>query len=129
MYSEEHEWIELSEDGKIGTVGITPYASKALGDVIFVELPELGLEVGRGDPLGAVESVKSASDILSPIAGKVVETNAVLEETPGHINKDPEGEGWIAKMEVREDAKEETEQLMDAQAYQKFTEESDQGDH
>ena len=89
----------------LGTIGITEYAAKALGDVVYVELPEIGLEINKEDTLGAVESVKSASDILSPVTGKIVEANQVLEETPATINKSPEDDGWIARIEVS-DAKE-----------------------
>ncbi|KAK5167581.1 glycine cleavage system H-protein subunit [Saxophila tyrrhenica] len=122
-YTEDHEWIELSSDGKTGTIGISTYAAKALGDVVFVELPTLDLEVSAGDSIGAVESVKSASDIMTPVSGKIVEANSVLEDTPGKINKSPEGDGWLAKIEMS-DAKE-VEKLMDADGYRKFTEEAD----
>jgi glycine cleavage system H protein len=105
------------------TLGISKYASEALGDVIYVELPETGLEVGFDDAVGAVESVKSASDINTPFAGKVVEANSVLEEKPGLLNQDPEGEAWIAKLEV-DGAEEEFAKLMDSAAYKTFTEES-----
>ena len=104
-----------------GTIGITNYASKALGDVVYVELPELDLEVAKGDSIGAVESVKSASDIMTPVSGKIVEANSVLEEKPATINKGPEGEGWIAKIEVS-DAKE-LESLMSAENYDKYEKE------
>ena len=89
-----------------------------------MELPEASTEVSAGEPMGAVESVKSASDIFAPISGRVVESNAVLSETPGMLNKDPEGEeGWIAKLEVeKETVKAQMDELMDATAYKKFTE-------
>ena len=138
-YTEDHEWIELDEGGKIGapdtqphsndtnantetgTIGITNYASKALGDVVYVELPELGLEVSKGDTIGAVESVKSASDIMTPVSGTIKEANAVLEEKPGVINKGPEAEGWLAKIEVTDAA--ELEGLMTAEEYEAFEKE------
>lgn len=101
-----------------GTIGITAYASKALGDVVYVELPEVGLECAKGDAIGAVESVKSASDIMSPVSGKVTEVNEVLGEKPGTINKGPEGEGWFAKIEVADMG--ELEGLMDGEAYDAF---------
>lgn len=82
------------------TLGITSFAAKQLGDVVYIELPEEGLEVAAGDAIGAVESVKSASDILSPVGGTVTAVNAALSEKPGNLNKDPEGEAWIAKIEV-----------------------------
>ncbi|KAG9645778.1 glycine cleavage system H protein, partial [Aureobasidium melanogenum] len=123
-YTQDHEWIELSPDNKTGTIGISTYAANALGDVVFVELPTTDLEVSSGDTIGSVESVKSASDIMTPVSGVIVEANGVLEEKPSTINKSPEGEGWIAKIEVR-DVKE-VEGLMDAEAYKKFTEESEE---
>ena len=123
-YTQDHEWIELSSDNKTGTIGISTYAANALGDVVFVELPTVSLEVSRNDTIGSVESVKSASDIMTPVSGTITEANAVLEEKPSTINKSPEGEGWIAKIEVR-DVKE-IEGLMDEVAYKKFTEESEE---
>lgn len=102
------------------TLGISSYASKALGDVVYIELPQVDLEVGAGDAIGAVESVKSASDILTPIEGKVVDVNSALEETPGTVNKDPEGDGWIAKIKV---SSEPEGKLMSKEEYTAFTEE------
>ncbi|KAJ5226222.1 hypothetical protein N7468_007447 [Penicillium chermesinum] len=102
-YTESHEWVELV-DGKIAKVGITEYAAHALGDVVFVELPEEGLAVSSGEPVGAVESVKSASD-----------GNAVLEDNAKTINSSPEGEGWIAEIEVNDVA--ELDALLDEAAY------------
>ncbi|KXT11736.1 hypothetical protein AC579_5032 [Pseudocercospora musae] len=122
-YTEDHEWVELSEDGSTGTIGISKYAAKALGDVVFVELPTVDLEVGQGESIGAVESVKSASDIMTPISGTIIEANSVLEEKPGTINKSPEADGWLAKIKVS--APEELDALMDADGYKKFTEEAD----
>ncbi|KAG8530510.1 uncharacterized protein KY384_005013 [Bacidia gigantensis] len=91
----------MSSDGKTGTVGISVYAAKNLGDVVYVELPEVNLQATRGDAIGAVESVKSASDIMTPVSGLVVGVNEALQESPALINKDPEGEGgWIARIEV-----------------------------
>ncbi|KAI9894350.1 MAG: glycine cleavage system H-protein subunit [Vezdaea aestivalis] len=119
-YTKDHEWVELSADGKIGTVGVSAYAAKALGDVVYVELPAEDLKVSGGDPLGAVESVKSASDIMTPISGVVIEANTDLEETPSKINKSPEQDGWIAKISVKN--KKELDTLMDEGAYKEFTE-------
>lgn len=140
QYTEDHEWIELSPDGKTGTLsptvafeirriltpflatlGISEYAAKALGDVVYIELPQTDLEISAGDAIGAVESVKSASDILTPIGGKVVGVNEVLQEKPGGINKDPEGEGWIAKLEVEGEPE---GKMMSAEEYKAFTEEA-----
>lgn len=109
-----------SVDTPIGTIGISTYAANALGDVVYVELPTSDLEVKAGEAIGAVESVKSASDINSPVSGKIVEGNSVLEEKPGTINKDPEGSGWIAKIEVADSG--EMERLMDEGGYKEFTE-------
>ena len=95
------------------------YAAKNLGDVVYVELPALDLEVSAGDSIGAVESVKSASDIMTPVSGKIIEANDVLQEKPGTINKGPEGEGWIAKLEVKDTA--ELKELMSDIEYGQFT--------
>jgi len=104
-----------------GTLGISTYAANALGDVVYVELPELELEVGFDDTIGAVESTKSASDIMTPVTGKVIEANNRLENEPGLLNKDPEGEGWIARIECKHP--EELDELMDAEQYKQHTEE------
>lgn len=105
------------------TIGITTYAAKALGDVVYVELPTVDSQVEAGEACGAVESVKSASDILSPVTGQVVEANSKLEETPGMINKSPEGEAWVARIEVGEKAREAVGGLMDEEAYKAFVHE------
>ncbi|KAJ5975861.1 hypothetical protein N7481_009568 [Penicillium waksmanii] len=114
-YTESHEWIELADGGNTAKIGITEYAAHSLGDVVFVELPEADLEVGAGEPVGAVESVKSASDVLSPVAGKVIRGNEILEDNAKTINASPEGEGWIAEIEVANAA--ELEALLDEAAY------------
>lgn len=93
--------------------------------MIYVELPQNEMEVGHGDAIGAVESVKSASDIMTPIAGRVVDTNEKLEEMPGLLNKSPEGDGWIAKIEVAEGEADAIEGLMGAEEYKKFTDDVD----
>ncbi|KAK5295605.1 glycine cleavage system H-protein subunit [Exophiala xenobiotica] len=105
----------------LGTIGITEYASKALGDVVYVELPELGLDVTKGDTIGAVESVKSASDILTPVSGTIKDHNKVLEEKPGTINKSPEGDGWLAKIEISDAS--ELDSLMSKEDYDTFEKE------
>lgn len=105
------------------TIGISEYAAKALGDVVFVELPTVDLEVEAGGSIGAVESVKSASDIMSPVSGVITEANSVLEEKPSTINKSPEADGWLAKIKVS--APDEVAKLMDADGYKKFTEDAD----
>lgn len=108
-------------DQKLAKIGITAYAANSLGDVVFAELPEVGLEVSVGDPVGAVESVKSASDVLSPVAGKVIAGNAVLEDKAKTINESPEGDGWIAEIEVSDPA--ELEALLDEAAYKETIDE------
>ncbi|KAM5444063.1 glycine cleavage system H-protein subunit [Microsporum ferrugineum] len=105
------------------TVGITDYAAKALGDVVYVELPAVEDEVASGDTIGAVESVKSASDIMSPATGKVIEVNTVLEEKPKTVNDSPEGDGWFAKIEITDSS--ELNELMDAEAYKASLENTD----
>ena len=106
-----------------GTIGVSAYAAKALGDVVYVELPSTDLEVNAGESIGAVESVKSASDIMTPVSGKIVEANSVLEDKPAMINQSPEADGWLAKIEVADAA--EVDALMDTEAYKAFTEEAD----
>jgi glycine cleavage system H protein len=126
-YTKDHEWIELSEDKKTGTIGISEYAAHALGDVVYVELPTVPMDVAAGDSIGAVESVKSASDINSPISCKITAVNELLEEKPGTINKGPEDEssagGWVARVEVGEAGVKDLDGLMDSKAYKAFTEE------
>jgi len=122
-YTEDHEWIELSDDKTTGTIGISTFAAKALGDVVFVELPTEGLEVAQGETMGAVESVKSASDIMSPISGTVTEINTALEEKPSTINSSPEENGWLAKIKLSNAS--EIDNLMDAEAYNAFTEKAE----
>ncbi|KAK3113527.1 glycine cleavage system H-protein subunit [Teratosphaeriaceae sp. CCFEE 6253] len=119
-FTEDHEWIDVSSPDS-ASIGISTYAAKALGDVVYVELPTVDTEVSAGDAIGAVESVKSASDIMTPVGGTILEVNSVLEDKPGTINKSPEGDGWLAKIKVA-DVKE-LERLMDADAYRAFTEE------
>ncbi|KAK5119001.1 hypothetical protein LTR62_000212 [Meristemomyces frigidus] len=119
-YTEDHEWIDTSNP-ESAAIGISSYAAKALGDVVYVELPTIGTSVSKGDAIGAVESVKSASDIMTPVSGEILEVNSVLEDTPGTINKSPEGEGWLARIKVENVS--ELEGLMDEGAYKAFTEE------
>lgn len=103
------------------TIGVSAYAAKALGDVVFVELPTVDAEIVAGDSFGAVESVKSASELYVPVSGRVTEANRALEEKPSMMNKDPEGEAWIARISVAEDTGTATEELMDEAAYREFT--------
>src|SRR5271169_3334356 len=97
-YTKDHEWIRL--DGDIVTVGITDHAQEALGDVVFIELPELERTVAAGEACAVVESVKAASDIYAPLAGKVVETNPTIVDDPSIVNSDAEGEGWFFRLEI-----------------------------
>jgi len=115
-YTEDHEWIEL--DGEIGTVGITDYAQGQLGDIVFVEVPEEGKTLGKGDEAAVVESVKAASDVYSPVSGTVIEGNPALGDQPGLVNEDPEGEGWFFKLTLSDTG--ELEGLMDEAAYEAF---------
>ncbi len=117
-YTTSHEWVRL--EGDVATVGITDHAQTALGDVVFVELPEAGREVGANEACAVVESVKAASDVYAPLAGRVVEANGRLSEDPGLINRDPTGEGWFYKLEVADAAA--LDELMDQAGYQRFVE-------
>jgi len=112
-YSSDHEWVRV-EDGRF-RIGITDYAQDALGDVVFVELPEVGSTLAAAEEAGVVESVKAASDTYAPISGEIIEVNEDLEDAPERINVDPYGDGWMYKMSI-EDA-EELENLLDAEAY------------
>ncbi|ODV77829.1 H-protein subunit of glycine cleavage system [Suhomyces tanzawaensis NRRL Y-17324] len=117
-YTAEHEWLAIFKDDS-AFVGITTYASEALGDVTFVELPEVGDKVEVGDTIGSVESVKSASEIYSPVAGEVVAINDVLESEPQLINTDPIGNGWIAQIKLSDPAAiESSEELLSAEEYE-----------
>lgn len=117
-YAESHEWVKL--EGDIATVGISDYAQHALGDIVYVDMPEVGDEVTAGEDFGAVESVKAASDLISPVSGEVVEVNEALEDEPGLINQDAFG-AWIMKVRVADTA--EIDALLDAAAYAKICEE------
>lgn len=114
-YTASHEWARSEEDGTV-TVGITDHAQDALGDVVFIELPEPGQQISSGDEAAVVESVKAASDIYAPISGVVTAINTALEDAPEKVNQDPYGDGWFFKLQPG-DARE-VEGLLDAQAYQ-----------
>ena len=101
-FTKTHEWIELLDDQKTAIVGITTHAAEELGDITYVELPEIGKEVGKGDVICSIESVKSASELYAPVSGKVIEVNNELEDKPELINEDPQGKGWIVKLEVKD---------------------------
>lgn len=112
-YTKDHEWV--MENGDVLTVGITDYAQDELGDVVFVELPETGKAVKAGEPFGVVESVKSVSDLYSPLSGEVVEINSALEKEPELVNTSPYKDGWMIK--IKTSNKDETKTLMSAQQY------------
>jgi glycine cleavage system H protein len=115
-FTKDHEWVELS--GDVATVGITAYAAQQLGDVVFVETPEVGKSVKAGDSFAVVESVKAASDVYAPVSGEVVEANGDLAENPDTVNAAPEAAGWFAKLKGVNQA--EYEALMDRAAYEAF---------
>ena len=117
-YADSHEWVKL--EGDIATVGITDYAQHALGNIVYVDMPEVGDEVTQGEDFGAVESVKAASDLISPVSGEVVEINEALEDTPELVNEDAFS-NWIMKVKVSNPS--EVENLLDAAAYAKICEE------
>ena len=117
-YTEDHEWIRV--DGDVGTVGITDYAQSQLGDVVFVELPEIGKSFAKGDATAVVESVKAASDIYNPVSGEVTAVNDALTDDPGLVNREATGGGWF--FQVRLSAPAELDGLMDQAAYDAFVE-------
>jgi glycine cleavage system H protein len=119
-YAASHEWARLEEDGTI-TVGITEHAQEALGDVVFVELPELGADFAAAEEVGVVESVKAASDIYSPVSGKIIAINEVLVDEPEMVNSDPYHDGWFFK--IQPDDLSELENLLDAEGYEASYEE------
>ena len=114
-YASTHEWVRPEGDG-VFTIGISDHAQQLLGDMVFVELPDLGAEVGAGDDIAVAESVKAASDVYAPISGEIVGINEELEDSPELVNSDPFGEGWLFK--IKAENPEEVEGLLDAEAYQ-----------
>ncbi|WP_419730901.1 glycine cleavage system protein GcvH [Lichenicola sp.] len=118
-YTKEHEWVRLEEDGTL-TVGITDHAQEALGDIVFVELPESGRVLAEGESCAVVESVKAASDIYAPVAGTVLDMNELLAEDPSLVNRDPEDEAWFFRLEPTNP--EAVHAMMDEEAYQSFVE-------
>ena len=119
-FSKQHEWASI--DGEVATIGITKHASEMLGDVVFVELPEKGKNIEKDGQAGVVESTKAASDIYSPIAGEVVDTNKSIVDDPAVVNKDPEGNAWFFKIKVKN--KSDLDTLMNKADYQKFAKEN-----
>ncbi len=117
-YTQDHEWVSL--DGDVATVGISNYAQEQLGDVVFVEVPDVGADLSKGDELAVVESVKAASEVYVPIGGEVVEVNADLEGTPSLVNEDSVNLGWFAKIKVTDSS--DLDELMDEAAYKTYIE-------
>ena len=115
-FTEDHEWIDV--DGNVGTVGISEYAQGQLGDIVFVDVPEEGKQLTKGDEAAVVESVKAASEVYSPVSGTVLEGNAALADEPALVNTDPEAEGWFFKITLSDDS--ELGELMDEAAYEAF---------
>ena len=115
-YSKEHEWVKL--DGDVATIGITSYAAEQLGDVVYVEVPEAGKKVAKGDGAAVVESVKAASDVYSPVSGEVVESNAALADAPQTVNEAAESAGWFMKIRVSDPS--ELDGLLDEEAYRDY---------
>ena len=115
-YTKEHEWVR--EDGGTVTVGITDHAQGELGDIIFVEFPEIGQKIERDDPFGTIEAVKTVADLFAPISGTVIEINETLDDSPESVNQDPYGDGWMVKVSVLEAG--ELDNLMSADQYQEM---------
>ncbi len=121
-YTEQHEWVR--DDGGRFRVGITDFAQDALGDVVYVDVPEVGTEVTAGEPFGEVESTKSVSDVYAPVSGTVIDRNARLQDSPGLVNEDPYGDGWMILIEASSPSQ--VEGLMDAATYRQHTEKASQ---
>ena len=115
-FTEDHEWIKV--DGDVGTIGISAYAAKALGDVVFVELPDVGAEFDKGDEAAVVESVKAASEVYAPIGGEVTAVNEALEDAPETVNASPDGDGWFLKIKIAD--ADELSALMDEAKYKEY---------
>jgi len=118
-YSKSHEWVRV--DGEVATIGISDHAQKELGEVVFVDLPEVGELFDAGHEFGTIESVKAVSELFLPVAGEVLELNKVLADEPGAVNEDPHGDGWLIKLKISSGG--ELEHLMSAADYEKFIEE------
>ena len=116
LYHPEHDWVRI--DGDTGTFGITWFAQDALGEVVFVDLPEVGMTVTQSEPYAEVESVKAVSDVYAPLSGEVLEVNPALGDSPERINEDPYGDGWLVKVKLSDTS--ELDSLMDADAYRSY---------
>ena len=119
-FSKEHEWLKV--EGDIAIIGITKHATEMLGDIVFVELPEIGASVEKDGNAGVVESTKAASDVYTPISGEVMENNQAIVDDPGKINSDPENEAWFFKLKIKDSS--ELDSLMNKEEYDKFAKES-----
>jgi glycine cleavage system H protein len=117
-YAKSHEYVHM--EGEVGTVGITDYAQKELGDVVFVELPQVGTQLEAGDELGSIESVKAVSELFAPVSGEVVEINESLADKPELVNTDPYGDGWMIRIKVSDTS--ELDDLMNAEEYEEYCE-------
>lgn len=117
-YAKSHEYVHI--EGNIGTIGITDYAQKELGDVVFVELPQVGSELEAGDELGSIESVKAVSELFVPVSGEVVEINEALADNPALVNTDPWGDGWMVRIKISDAT--EADELMSAEEYEEYIE-------
>ena len=115
-YSKDHEWVD--QEGEIVTVGITNYAQESLGDIVFIDLPNVGKSINSGDQVGVIESVKAASDLFSPIGGEIIEVNKELKNSPQLVNSDPENSGWYMKIKIRNEN--DLNILMNYEEYQKI---------
>jgi len=117
-YAKSHEYVHV--EGGVGTVGITDYAQKELGDVVFVELPQVGTQLEAGDELGSIESVKAVSELFAPVSGEVVEINETLADKPELVNTDPYGDGWMIRVRMSDPS--EVDELMNAEEYEEYCE-------
>ncbi len=122
-YTDAHEWVRTLENGLV-RIGVTDYAQRQLGDVVFVQLPVLGHSANAGQPIGEIESTKSVSELYAPLSGEVVATNATLGDTPELVNSDPYGAGWMVELRLVDGSDEALTALLDAQAYRALTESS-----
>jgi len=123
-YSKEHEWVLV--EGETATIGITEYAQEELGDIVYVELPEVGEKVIKDDPFGAVESVKAVSDVYAPVSGAVIEINDILPDNPETINDDPYGDGWMIRVELSD--MDDLKDLMNADEYAEYVQQQKEND-
>ncbi len=117
-YTQDHEWIKM--EGKSGIIGITDFAQKQLGDIVYVEMPKVGTDLEFHQSLGVIESVKAVSDIYSPVSGEIIDVNKELDSSPELVNEDPHGKGWIIRIKIKDES--DLQKLMSASEYEKFLE-------